>query len=63
MSVCRLTAAQYHTHILATINNACPYTMQGAGPEFFIVGGGGRRGVWADPEAIYNLCLILKMVL
>jgi len=57
MSVCRLTAAQYHTHILATINNARPYTMWGAHPEFFIAGRG------AGPEAIYNLCLILKIVL
>jgi hypothetical protein len=28
--------------------------LAGAQPEFFLAGGG------ADPEAIYNLCLILK---
>jgi hypothetical protein len=33
----------------------------GAHPEFFLEGGwGGGR---ADPEAIYNLCLILKITL
>jgi hypothetical protein len=31
----------------------------GAHPEFFLRGGG--RG--ADPEAIYNLCSILKIML
>jgi hypothetical protein len=36
--------------------------MRGARPEFFIAGGGGGEGE-ADPEAIYNLCLILKSVL
>jgi hypothetical protein len=30
----------------------------GAHPEFFIGGGGG-----GDPEAVYNLCLILKIVI
>jgi hypothetical protein len=30
----------------------------GAHPEFFLVGGGG-----ADPETIYNLCLILAIML
>jgi len=30
----------------------------GAYPEFLIGGGGGERR--ADPEALYNLCLILK---
>jgi hypothetical protein len=37
------------------------YVRVAAHPEFSLGGGGGGGG--ADPEPIYNLCLILKIML
>jgi hypothetical protein len=31
----------------------------GTHPEFFLLGGGGR----VDPDGVYNLCLIMRIVL
>jgi hypothetical protein len=39
------------------------YSGSGAHPEFFLGCGGVGGWVGADPEAIYKICLILKIVL